>query len=169
MEDLWIESRFKLAMLDFNIGRTYVLPTPLNLKLPDQKKLFDLRKASLDSAAKEFDSIYQPNRTLRSGLYAHMWDGRVREELGDLLTAQDIYEEVLANEPPPATKMDVSFESLFVEVHQFRFNILLKQDKVDEVIEEAEQWVKDYKRLERTPGFQGIVLQLAKALIDPGR
>ncbi len=45
MEDLWIESRFKLAMLDFNIGRTYVLPEPLNLKLPEHKKLFDLRKA----------------------------------------------------------------------------------------------------------------------------
>jgi hypothetical protein len=168
VEDLWIESRFKLAMLDFNIGRTYVLPDPLNPKLPDHKKLIDQRKAPFDSAAKEFDSIYQPNRTLRSGLYAHMWDGRVREEMGDLLTAQDIYEEVLANEPPPATKMDISFESLFVEVHQFRFNILLKQGKGDEVIDEAENWVKDYRYLSRTPGFQGIVLQLCKAMIEKG-
>ena len=94
-----------------------------------------------------------------------MWDGRFREELGDLLTAQDIYEEVLANKPPLRPRWTSRSSRCSSRSIRFRFNILLKQDKVYEVVEEAGQWVKDYKRLERTPGFQGIVLQLAKGLI----
>lgn len=149
-EEAWLEARFKLALLDYNVGRTYT-----DVKSPDRKK-------ALQSAAAEFDAIYQPNRVLRAGLVAHMWHGRVVEELGDLLTATDIYDEVLANAPSRGEHIDPKFEALFAEVEGFRLSILLKQGQVDEAMQEAEEWLEEYKLQRRTSGYQAIALQLAK-------
>jgi len=158
VEDLWYESRFKLAVLDYDIGRTYT-------DLKDKK-----RKEVFDAAAKGFDDIYQPNRTTRVGIYAHMWEGRVREEQGDLLTANDIYEEVLANAPAPGggAKADDPFAALFAEVEMYRLGVMLKQEKIDDAMEEAEEWLKEYSRQKRSAGYQGIASQLARLIIAKG-
>ena len=76
-------------MVQYFLAQTYEDP-----KSPERKKI-------LKDAAKAFDDIYQKHRLEIAGLYAHMWHGKCMEESGDLRTALDIYDEVLANAPDP--------------------------------------------------------------------
>ena len=63
-----------------------------------------------------------------TGLYAHMWHGKTTEELGDLQTALDIYDEVLANAPEPTERgPSTGLEPLFAQVEQFRLLIVAKR------------------------------------------
>ena len=120
-------------------------------------------------AAKAFDDIFQRDRTATAGLtdaglLAHMWHGKTAEELGDLDLATDIYDEVLANprnsgEKGPAT----GWEPWFAQVEYFRLLVLAKQ-KPREFLAEAAAWLQQYRRLKQTDGYQGIALELAKAL-----
>jgi len=165
MED-WYDARFKLASVDYNVGRTYTDPKDAT------------RVKALQAAAKSYDDIYQANRLLRIGLFAHMMHGRVVDEQGNLDLALDIYDEVLGNapadrndpRPPPA------FESLFAEVEYFRLLILEKQKRFDEIILEVEGqkpdrlgWLDVNLEARRTSGYQGVSLMLAKALIEKAK
>lgn len=153
LEEAWLESRFKLATIDYQIGRTYANPKDAD------------RKKSLNAAAKAFDAIYQQFRTTRVGLYAHMWHGKTLEELGDLQTALDVYDEVLVNAPEPNDRRaDDAVETLFAEVEYSRLRILAQKGQLENLIGEAEEWLRLYRQTaRRTPGYQGISLELAKA------
>jgi hypothetical protein len=147
----FLDSRGKLSLVQYYLAQTYEDP-----KDPT-------RRAALEAAAKGFDSVYQVNRLNMIGLFAHMWHGKTMEELGDLQTAVDIYEEVLAAAPEPGeARADPDLEALFAQVEYFRFIILRKQ-KPDEFLPEAEPWLKFYSRLKETAGFQGIAMEVAKA------
>jgi hypothetical protein len=153
----WLDARGKAALVQYYVAQTYA-----DAKDP-------ARKAALESAHKQFDGIYQSNRVNEQGqvdivgLFAHMWDGKVMEEMGDLRTAQDIYEEVLANAPDPGEgRIDPNMENLFTQVENFRLLILSKQ-KPAEFLQEAEQWLRAYNKLKETDGYQGIALQVVKA------
>ena len=67
---------------------------------------------ALKTAADVFDSLWQAYRVndngdvSRIGITADMWHGKVMEELGDYLTAGDIYDEVLANAEPGVGQLD---------------------------------------------------------------
>jgi hypothetical protein len=92
-----------------------------------------------------------------------MWHGKTVEELGDLRTALDIYDEVLANAPEPSEKgSPTGLEPLFTQVEQFRLIIVAKQ-KPKQFQAEAAAYLKAYQRLRQTDGYQGIALDLAKA------
>lgn len=165
MED-WYDARFKLASVDYNVGRTFADPKDA------------ARTKALQAAAKAYDDIYQANRLLRIGLFAHMMHGRVIDEQGNLDLALDIYEEVLANAPedkndarPPAV-----FEALFAEVEYYKLLILEKQKKIDDIILEVEGhkpdrfgWLDVNQPAKRTSGFQGVNLMLAKAYIEKAK
>ena len=144
------EALFQTALIDYYLAQTF-----LDRKGPE-------RAEALTKASQEFDDLYQANRDNLTGVYAHMWQGRVAEDLGHLQTALDIYDEVLARAPDPGGKNSATgLEPLFTQVEHFRLMILAKQAP-KEFLSEASTWLKDYQRLKPTDGYQGIALETAK-------
>jgi tetratricopeptide (TPR) repeat protein len=144
--------RFKAASLDYQIART-------DPAAPE-------RKAALQAAAKEFDDIYQYRRSKRSGMVAHVWQGRALFEMGDFESALEIFDEVLAIVPDtPEEFKEESTEALelYNDVEQARLTILAKQGKTEELVAEAEDWMKKFQAVRRMAGTEGVALELAKA------
>ncbi|HEY4759892.1 MAG TPA: hypothetical protein VIH42_04865, partial [Thermoguttaceae bacterium] len=144
--------RFQDALIDYYLAQTY--PEPNSIE----------RREALKIAAKAFDAIFQNNRMELIGLLAHMWHGKAAEEMGDLQTALDIYDEVQANAPDPGQpQKDEELQSLFAQVQHFRLQILAKQSPW-QFMEEAAQWIQQYRKTKQssTQGYQGIALDLAK-------
>jgi len=162
IEQNLLDARFQAAMADYYTAQTYDDPSQANE-----------RKALLASAAKQLDDIYQANRVTAAGqvnvvgLYAHMWHGKIADELGDTQLAQDIYEEVLANDPGPnPNTADRVLDPLFAQVQQFYLAIIARKDS-ERFLEEALTWLKDYSRKSRRyEGYQGIALEVAKARLE---
>lgn len=158
-EGEWLEMRGKVALLDYYKAQTY--PDPAD----------KARKECLVNAGNALDAIYQRERAKSDGLtatgiYAHMWHGKVLEELGDLIAAEDIYDEVLANAPTKDDRRAAQspLAPLYAQVEYFRLLILIKNKEIDEFILEARAWLDGHQRSEKTNGYQGIALELAKAL-----
>lgn len=147
----YVEAVGKSAMVQYFLAQTFAKPDD-----PERKKM-------LTDAAKAFDGIYQKRRLEIAGLYAHMWHGKCMEEAGDTRLALDIYDEVLANAPDPGeASADPALEPVFAQVEYFRLLILAKQ-KPEQFLPEAEQWLKAYKKIKATGGYQGVMLEVAKA------
>ncbi len=148
--------QYQLALIDYYVAQTY----------PDPKGADHL--AALRKAAKSLDAIYQQDRSHSAGLtavglYAHMWTGKAVEELGDLQTAADILDEVLAAAPEPAeTSQTTGLEPLFAQAEYFRLMVMLRQEPKKFLLE-ATTWLKEYSRFKQTAGYQGVSLEVAKA------
>jgi cellulose synthase operon protein C len=153
-----IESiHFQDALLSYYLAQTY--PNP-----KDAARLGELRQA-----AKAFDDIFQRHRLEQSNLslLCHMWEGKCREELGDLETALDIYDEVLARPldlSATAAQRDVKLESLIAQVEQLRLRIVKKKSFI-EYVSEATEWMKVYRKLNMTEGYQGLAMDLVENLL----
>ncbi len=152
--DSWYNARFKVATVDYNIGLTYSDAADPN------------RKAVLLKAQKGFNSIYQENRDERTGIYAKMWEGKALEESGDFVNALDIYDEVMSARPPDKDNRQAAWAAMFDEVNRFRLMLLGRNKKYEELIGDAEEWLKGHERIKRTNGYQGIALELAKAYLE---
>ena len=159
VEQSLLNARFQAALADYYTAQTY-----------DDPKA-EPRTSALQSAAKQLDDIYQANRITPQGqvnvigLYAHMWHGKVADELGDSELAVDIYEEVLANEQGPRV-VDKVLDPLFAQVQQFRFAIMARRNPA-RFLDEAAQWLKDYAQKDRkTEGYQGIALEAVKVRLE---
>lgn len=158
-----IEAQFQIGLVDYYTAQTY--KDPKNAA----------RLAALKRAAKVFNDIWQLRRVSESGdidvvgLQAHMWEGKVAEELGDRQTALDIYDEVLASEPDPAKpdplKMDKRLDPLFAQVNLSRL-LLIKERSVERFLSEAEEYLSAFARKSRFDGYQGIALEYAKTLAE---
>ena len=152
--DSWYNARFKVATVDYNIGLTYAEAADPN------------RKAILQKAYKGFDGIYQENRDERTGVYAKMWEGKALEEMGDFATALEIYDEVMSARPPDKDNRQVQWAAMFDEVNRFRLMLLGRNKKYEDLIGDAEEWLKGHERIKRSSGYQGIALELAKAYLE---
>lgn len=152
--DSWYNARFKVATVDYNTGLTYSEAAD-----PNRKKI-------LQTAYKGFDSIYQENRDERTGIYAKMWEGKALEELGDFVTALEIYDEVMSARPPDKDARQASWAAMFDEVNRFRLMLLGRNKKYDELVADATDWLARHEKIKRTNGYQGIALELAKAHLD---
>ncbi len=135
---------------------------------PEPPTPAELAIGLLKRAAALFDTIYQTNRVDRFnrvnviGLYAHMWHGRVVDEMGDETLARDIYDEVLAN-----VGAAEGMEDLFSQVELFRMQIVAKQSSAQAFVEEGLAWLKTNERmLKGTDGYQGIGVEVAKKCIE---
>ncbi|HEY1786257.1 MAG TPA: hypothetical protein VGG30_11935 [Pirellulales bacterium] len=157
-----LDAKFKLAKADFFEAETFADATTE----PDKKHRTEL----LQQAASSFYDIYQGHRTTTAGLLAHTWEGKTQAALGDLETAQDMYEEVLVLMPEGSTnaikKIDPAQQSLFCEVKHFSLLITLKRDGAEAFLSQAESWLKDYKAWIGTDGYQAITLEAAKAYLQ---
>ena len=97
-----------------------------------------------------------------------MWEGKCREELGDLRTALEIYDEVSTVDPASGLgekqrmRLDAELTPLFAQLDYFRFLILAKQ-KPGGFLVEGERWLKFYRNRKTTDGFQGVALAIVEA------
>lgn len=121
------------------------------------------RRNQLKTAGKYFDEVYQILRNTNSDacLFAHLWHAKVLEELGDSTTAQDILEEVLAN-APETDKGDSPLSALYSDASAFLLRRTAKE-KPDQYAKEAAKWLQAHKAWAKTPAYQGVVVDLARA------
>jgi hypothetical protein len=163
-EFYWLDAKFKLAKAEFFEAETSGDDTT-----EEGKKH---RTELLRLAASAFYDIYQGHRTTTAGLLAHTWEGKTTAALGDLDTAQDMYEEVLVLVPDSSAnasaikKVDPAQASLFCEVKYFSLLITLKRDGDKEFLAQAETWLKDYKPWINADGYQAITLEVAKIYLQ---
>ncbi len=149
--------RLKVAMTDFYLAQAVTDPDAAE------------RAAALEKAHQTFEALYQANRGEYWGLMAHYFDGRCRQEQGNLDDARAIYEEVLVADSDPESKRRTQvtgMEQFFAETEQYYLKILAKQctdvPKKD-YVSEAEQWRAQHKLTsERTEGYQAVCFDLAK-------
>ena len=152
--DSWYNARFKAGTVDYNVGLTYSEAADPN------------RKAVLQKAYKEFDAIYQENREERTGIYAKMWEGKALEEMGDFVTALEIYDEVMSARPPDKDSRQAQWAAMFDEVNRFRLMLLGRNKKYGELVADATDWLARHEKIKRSNGYQGIALELAKAHLE---
>jgi hypothetical protein len=157
LEFAWLDARFKAALAAYFLAQT--IPGEIT---PEKKAL-------LEGAGKGFDSIFQEYRS--SGrpiaMLPHMWQGKVLEDLGDTLTAMDVYDEVLVLTPDPkeADSKNADLSPLFGQAFLFRLRMIAKDEETTplEIVREGQQWLDAYKGWQATDPFQGIVLEVARA------
>lgn len=153
-EDVWLEARMNLALLDYYEATTY---TDVAAKP---------RRDLLTTAGKKFDDIYQGYRSNIVGVYSHMWHARCMDELGDIKQALDLYEEVLVVAEAGATGEASGLEELFAQVENYYLLLLKKKGANAEFAAQAEDWLKKNQKMKNMPGYQGIALEFAKHQIS---
>jgi hypothetical protein len=149
----WFTARMKIATVDYNLGLTFAEKDPK-------------RKEALTAAAKGFDAIFQENRYGRIGIYAHMWEGKAREEMEDYVTALDIYDEVMSAQPEKASANMAQWLAMFHEVNRYRLMLLGRTKNIEKLITDATIWMNENQNQKRSNGYQGIALELAKAHLE---
>ena len=155
--NMWLTARLKVATVDFNLGLTFP-------EMKDPK-----RKEAFTQAAQGFDAIFQENRYGRVGVYAHMWEGKAREEMGDLKdleAALDIYDEVMSAQPEKASASMAQWLAMFHEVNRYRLMLLGRTKNNEKLITDATIWLAENQSQKRSNGYQGIALELAKAHLE---
>ena len=155
--NLWLTARFKVATVDFNFGLTFP-------EMKDPK-----RKEAFTKAAKGFDAIFQENRSGRVGVYAHMWEGKSREEMEDFVTALDIYDEVMSAQPEKTNAGMAQWMAMFHEVNRYRLMLLGRTKNIEKLITDATIWMAENPSQKRSNGYQGIALELAKAHLEQAK
>lgn len=155
LEGQRVDLEFKRAQAHYLAAQTFADPADAG------------RKERLAAAAVAFDAIYQRYRTAEVGLYAHMWHGKIEDELGNLQAALDIYDEVLVNAPEGGARTRVAgLDALFAQVEQFRLAVVARQGKRAKFAAESSDWLKKNRAARATAGYQGIALAYAKSLLE---
>ncbi|MGD9720427.1 MAG: hypothetical protein AB7O59_06655 [Pirellulales bacterium] len=149
-EFAWLECRFKSAKLDFFTGQSYA-----DLQAPQ-------RKQSLEAAAQAFDDVFQSYRESLVGLHAHLWHGRAVDELGQDQLALDIYDEVLAISPD-GRERESGVEPLFAQAQYHRLLVIKRQAGPAAFLAEAEPWLELRRVWRKFDGYQGVMLEVARA------
>ena len=144
----------KRGLVDYYVAQTY----------PDANN--EDRKAALERAAATLDAIFQreagADNLPATGVLAHMWHGRVAEELGDLDLAEDHLRGGVGPGAQRGQQTSSSWDSLFAQVDYFRLRIVAKQSP-QQFPAKAAEWLKEYRSWKQTDGYQGVALELAKA------
>lgn len=147
-----LEARYKVAMCEYLSAQTYADPQDAN------------RKKHLEQAAKGFDLIFQQNRGTRAGLLGHMWHGKTLEELGDKVTAMEVYDEVLVATPEEDASEGEA--DIFAQAQLFRTRLMIADGNLKDAIPEGEEWLRTHRFWEKTAPFQGVAIEVARARVD---
>lgn len=143
-----LETRLNTALGEYLSAETYTDPKDAQ------------RKKHLQNAVKGFDTVFQQNRGTRAGMIGHLWHGKALEELGDVSTAMEIYDEVLVATPEDnAPEADAA---IFAQAQLFRMRLLAKTAKPNEILQEGEEWLRTHRFWEKTAPFQGIAMEVAR-------
>ncbi|MCI0358889.1 MAG: tetratricopeptide repeat protein, partial [Planctomycetaceae bacterium] len=157
LEFAWLDARFKAALSAYFLSQS----------ITDEKS--PERKALLEGAGKGFDAIFQEYRSSGKpiAMLPHMWHGKVLEDLGDKVTAMDVYDEVLVLTPDPkeADSKNADLAPLFGQAFLFRLRLIARDEETTplDIIREGQQWLDAYKGWQATDPYQGIALEVVKA------
>ncbi|MFQ5734573.1 MAG: hypothetical protein ACE5KM_21770, partial [Planctomycetaceae bacterium] len=156
-DDKALRARRERALTDFMLAQldlaqtTYQEAQAYDRKHPKFAEL-------LTKASKEFDAIHTHYRSQIGGLLARMWQGKCFEEQDQIGRALGIYNELLEH---PSRKD--SFLKLRRQVLHFK---LICQNRRNEhllVEQDAQEWLKRNRAIQRTMTGLGIRYQLAIA------
>lgn len=157
LEFAWLDARLKAGLASYFLAQTIT-----DEAAPERKTLLEIAGKALDAIFQEYRSTGKPFAML-----PHMWHGRVLEDLGDKLTAMDVYDEVLVLTPDPkeADSKNADLAPLFGQAFLFRLRLVAKDEDTTplEIVREAQQWLDAYKGWQATDAYQGIALEVAKA------
>ncbi len=140
-------------MLDYYTAQTYP-----DAKNPDAAK-------ALKAAGAGLDQIFQGYREARPGVLAHFWHGMATKQLGDKLTAEDIFDEVIAK-TPSGGQVDPTEITFYTEAVRQKLLLLAEKQKIDDIIGEGESYLK-FQRM-RTDPWYGVAVEVAKAYVAKG-
>jgi hypothetical protein len=148
-----LDARLKNAEVSYHLAQAFENP-----KDPERVK-------ALKTAAKQFDDIYQEYRNNVNDvcLYAHLWHGRVLDELGDYRTAMDVFDEVLANAPDTAGGGETASTGIYSLAELFRLRAAAKKQKPAEFVADGTKWLAAHKGWRRNGNYQGVAVEVAKA------
>ena len=147
IEQQYIASQYDLARTIYDEAQTF----------PEGS---DQRKAKLDEAAAAFEAMHQRYRSLVSGLFARLWQGKTFEEQDEIRKALGIYNEILEH-PAKSGAM----ENLQDTARRFRLICLNHPERQDHllVIDEATAWRADARGRVRSEVGLGITYEMARA------
>lgn len=149
----WVESKLKLAGVDFYLAQTYLDP-----KAPE-------RMTALQTASQGFDWLYERFPGTEVGLRAQLWRAKVVEELGKPAEALERYDELLAVEPE-GTDCPPDVATFYAQAGLWRVQLMIKQNGLEVGGAEANEWLSKHKSWRSTAGYQGIALEAAKAALS---
>ncbi len=162
LEFAWLDARFKSALAAYFLAQTIT-----DDAAPERKTLLKLAGNGFDSIFQEYRSSGRPIAML-----PHMWHGKVLEDLGDALTAMDVYDEVLVLTPDPKDEQakNPDLAPLFGQAFLFRLRLWAKDEDTTPLalVKEGETWLEQYKGWRATDPYQGIGLEVAKAMMVAG-
>ncbi len=86
-----LDVELRRGIVDYLAGQAFDRSSPEGKKKSDER---------LDQAVARFNQLFQKYRSAGTlaASYALLWEGRVRQELGQMQEAEDIYKEVLSGE-----------------------------------------------------------------------
>ncbi|QDT56921.1 hypothetical protein Pan44_49840 [Caulifigura coniformis] len=125
----------------------------------------DERKKALTAARAAFETVAQKYTQGVAGVYAHLWEGKCFEELGEAGKALGIYKQVLDHEDNQSVMLSLKDTAL-----HFRLVCLNTDQRKDYgvVIDEAEGWLRQNPGRASTPSGIGIQWELCRALESLG-
>lgn len=149
----FVESLLKEGMINYQVGMTYT-----DLKSAERKKV-------LQEAIKLFDLCfrkYTPKSDV--GLQANYLKAKTLQELGDLLTALDIFDEILVLEPTTGKPSDAT-ANFYASVALDRIKLIRLQGKASVARNELELWLREHETWSKLPSYQGLALEKVKLLL----
>jgi tetratricopeptide (TPR) repeat protein len=158
-----LDVELRRGIVDYLAGQAF------DRSSPEEKKKSDER---LGKAVTRFNQLFQKYRSAGTlvASYALLWEGRVRQELGQMQEAEDIYKEVLSGEPAQTTGVDEVRAELWSQARLFWCQIKNLTGQPEEIVNNryysAVPWLNRSAERRRERFALGIQLELAKAYIS---
>lgn len=113
-----------------------------------------------EAAAKELGALYESYSRWLVGLYAHLYEGRCYQALGDCQRALGCYQQLIAQ---PSVHPD--FRRLIASAYRYQAECFLRRDEYDAAIASCTAWLGDAQAAEvGRPEWLAIRFRLAEAL-----
>ena len=158
----YIEARFQAALARFHLADSY--KTIEMMGEADAKKSAAAKgryEKLLAEAAKAFEDIYNEHRREVVGLYAHLWLARCWASLGDQRRANGIFAQLMDHD-------NKSIEKFQRQVFYFRMIAYSEQKQYDQLLAEAEVWLRTNQKYSRENDYLGVLLEVGMARLIRG-
>jgi tetratricopeptide (TPR) repeat protein len=155
-----LDVELRRGIVDYLAGQAFDRSSPQGKKKSDER---------LDQAVTRFNQLFQKYRSAGTlaASYALLWEGRVRQELGQMQEAEDIYKEVLSGEPAQTTGVDEVRAELWSQARLFWCQVKNLTGQPEEIVNNryysAVTWLNRSADRRRERFALGIQLELAKA------
>lgn len=113
-----------------------------------------------EQTAEELGALYEAYSRWLVGLYAHLYEGRCYQALGDYQQALGCYEQLISQQ-----SVLPEFRKLISLAYRYQAECFLDQGQYSAAIESCSAWLKDARATEaERPEWQAVRFRLAEAL-----